>query len=254
MNSRKLKIVMTAGPTREYIDPVRFITNESSGKMGYEIAAASASKGAEVILVSGPTHLTCPKDVKKIDVTSTEEMFKAVLHEIKDADIFIGVAAVADFSPAETKSEKIKKDPAKDEMILKLKKNPDILAAVAGLEHPPFTVGFAAETQDLEKYAQDKLVRKKLNMICANLVSDSKGFNKDKNEIIIFDKDGSKLCLPEKDKKALAADIMNIVFHKYQQQNPCKVATSSSALFAKKLIFSSAVGLAAALVARNKLC
>lgn len=254
MKSRKLKIVITAGPTREKIDPVRYITNESSGKMGYEIAAAAAAKGAEVILVSGPTHLTCPEHVRKIDVVSADEMFHAVMSEVKNADIFIGVAAVADFSPIEVKAEKIKKNPDSDVMVLKLKKNPDILAEVAKLELPPFTVGFAAETHDLEKYAKDKLARKKLNMICANLVSESKGFNKDKNEIIIFDKDGSKLHLAEKDKNSLAIDIVNIVFQKYQRQNLDCISTSTPTLFAKKILFGTAASVASLLVIKNKFC
>lgn len=254
MNTRKLKIVITAGPTREKIDPVRYITNESSGKMGYEIAREAAQQ-ANVVLVSGPTHLPSPMNVKKIAVISAQEMLSAVMSEIVDADIFIGAAAVADFSPVEVKAEKIKKDPNTSTMILELKKNPDILATVSGLEKRPFTVGFAAETQDLIKNAKDKLSRKKLDLICANLVSDKKGFNQDTNEIIILSKDGEQVTLPEADKAALAKDIMQTILQKYNQN---RIAQHKPSLFSpsslfKKNLFTTAMGLTATFVVARKL-
>ncbi|MHB1948416.1 MAG: bifunctional phosphopantothenoylcysteine decarboxylase/phosphopantothenate--cysteine ligase CoaBC [Gammaproteobacteria bacterium] len=259
MNSRKLKIIITAGPTREKIDPVRFITNESSGKMGYEIAKAAAQE-AEVVLISGPTHLPSPLHVKKIDVISAEEMLSAVMQEVNDADIFIGVAAVADFSPVEVKAEKIKKDPNSTTMILELKKNPDILATVSHLEKRPFTVGFAAETQDLIKNAKEKLSRKKLDLICANLVSDTKGFNKDTNEIFILSKDGTQIALPETDKTTLAKEIMQTILKKYQihsvsepSKQPALLRSNLFTPSIKKQLLIATMGLTATLVVKRKL-
>lgn len=210
-------LVITAGPTREAIDPVRYITNHSSGKMGYALAAAASRLGAEVTLISGPVSLSAPSDITTYLVDSAEQMHKAVMDCVDQATIFIGCAAVADYRPENVVDQKIKKNSGK--LTLTFTKNPDILADVAGREAPPFTVGFAAETQDLHFYAKDKLHRKKLDMIAANDVSDSTiGFNSDKNALTIFWKDGEK-SLAVADKNQLALQLMQLISEKQKQKN-----------------------------------
>ena len=182
-------ILLTAGPTWEALDPVRGITNHSSGKMGYALAEAAVEAGAKVTLVSGPVHLSTPDHVEKISITSALDMQKAVMDNIVNQDIFIGVAAVADYRPVEVSDNKIKKQVGQDTMTITLERNPDILAGVAELENPPFTVGFAAETNDVEKYARGKLERKKLNMIAANHVGGNEiGFGTTDNAITLISK------------------------------------------------------------------
>ena len=182
-------ILLTAGPTWEALDPVRGITNHSSGKMGYALAEAAVEAGAKVTLVSGPVHLSTPDHVEKISITSALDMQKAVMDNIVNQDIFIGVAAVADYRPVEVSDNKIKKQAGQDTMTITLERNPDILAGVAELENPPFTVGFAAETNDVEKYARGKLERKKLNMIAANHVGGNEiGFGTTDNAITLISK------------------------------------------------------------------
>ncbi|MEM7364072.1 MAG: bifunctional phosphopantothenoylcysteine decarboxylase/phosphopantothenate--cysteine ligase CoaBC [Pseudomonadota bacterium] len=184
---RGRKVVITAGPTREAIDPVRYISNHSSGKQGYALAEAAIEAGAEVILISGPTSLTPPERARLIPVTSAREMHTAAMQEAIDADIFIGVAAVADFRPTKASDQKIKKDKTGERLTLTLEENPDIIAAVAGLNDGPYTVGFAAETSHVIDYARRKLTKKKLNMIIANDVADQNiGFNSDENETTII--------------------------------------------------------------------
>lgn len=161
-----LKVTITAGPTQEAIDPVRYISNRSSGKMGYALAAEAAAAGALVTLISGPVALATPDRVKRIDVISADEMLAASLKCAQDCDIFIGVAAVADYRPAQIASEKLKK--SADSLQLDLVKNPDIISAVAQLERRPFTVGFAAETNNIENFGTEKLERKKLDLLFAN--------------------------------------------------------------------------------------
>jgi len=179
--------MLTAGPTWEALDPVRGITNHSSGLMGYSLAQAAVEAGAKVTLVSGPTHLDTPEHVNKVSVVSALDMHKAVMDNIAEQDIFIGVAAVADYRPIDQADKKIKKDKDNDSMTITLTKNPDILADVAALESPPFTVGFAAETDDIENYARGKLERKKLNMIAANHVGGTEtGFGTDTNAITLI--------------------------------------------------------------------
>ena len=168
-----LTVVVTAGPTWEAIDPVRGLTNRSSGKMGYAVAEAAAEAGAKVILVSGPTTLTEPERVRTIRVTSAQQMHDAALAQAAAANIFIGVAAVADYRPVQTASKKIKK--TAERITLELVRNPDILADVAALKPAPFTVGFAAETDNVEEQARHKLESKKLNLIAANRVAPSPG-------------------------------------------------------------------------------
>jgi phosphopantothenoylcysteine decarboxylase/phosphopantothenate--cysteine ligase len=183
-------VMLTAGPTWEALDPVRGITNHSSGLMGYSIAQAAIEAGARVTLVTGPTHLEVPEHVKSIHVVSALDMQKAVMKNIDDQDIFIGVAAVADYRPIEVSDNKIKKQNGHDTMTITLERNPDILAGVTALDNAPFTVGFAAETNNVKDYARDKLKRKKLDMIAANHVGGSEtGFGTPDNAITIITED-----------------------------------------------------------------
>ena len=196
------RIVMTAGPTFEAIDPVRGITNSSSGKMAYGLARACAQAGAEVLLVSGPVALPVPLGVARVSVKSALEMRAAVL-EALPADIFIGVAAVADYRPANAAEHKIKKSGA--ELGITLVPNPDILAEVAGLPNPPFCVGFAAESRNLDEYAEGKRQAKKLRMVVGNLVQD--GLGSDDNQVVLFDADG-RHPLPRAPKPEVAQGIV----------------------------------------------
>ena len=177
------KVVLTAGPTFEALDPVRGITNLSTGKMGYAIARAAREAGATVVLVSGPVALSCPRGVLRVAVSSAAEMQAAVLDTIADADVFVGVAAVADYRPKLVAAHKIKKSTAS--LSLELERNPDILAEVAARPNPPFCVGFAAESQNLQEYADRKRRAKKLPLLVGNLVQD--GFGGDSNTVVLFD-------------------------------------------------------------------
>ncbi len=178
-------VVITAGPTREAIDPVRYISNHSSGKMGFALAAVAQQLGATVTLVAGPCQLSTPHGVERIDVISADDMLQAVEAAIDTADIFIGCAAVADYRPQSVGSTKIKKNA--ESLVLEFTRNPDILATVAARDNPPFTIGFAAETNDVLNYAAGKLTRKKLNLIAANDVSDTQiGFNSDDNAMTLL--------------------------------------------------------------------
>ncbi|MDI5932274.1 bifunctional phosphopantothenoylcysteine decarboxylase/phosphopantothenate--cysteine ligase CoaBC [Halomonas kalidii] len=193
-----LTITITAGPTREPLDPVRYLSNHSSGKMGYALAAAAARLGATVRLISGPVSLPTPEGVERLDVETACEMHDAAQRLAPDSDIFIGCAAVADYRAEAPAEHKIKKHEGKDGLILSLVKNPDIIAAVAGRRPSntlrPLVVGFAAETRDLEAYARDKLTRKKLDMIVANDVSRAGlGFGADDNAALILWRDGDTL-------------------------------------------------------------
>ncbi|WP_417686123.1 bifunctional phosphopantothenoylcysteine decarboxylase/phosphopantothenate--cysteine ligase CoaBC [Pseudidiomarina gelatinasegens] len=204
-------LVITAGPTREAIDPVRYLSNHSSGRMGFALATAAQRMGAHVTLVAGPCQLPTPAGVTRIDVVSAEQMNTAVMGVIAEADIFIGCAAVADYRPTHVADNKIKKD--NDAMHIALVKNPDILANVAALAKAPFTIGFAAETNDVAHYAQDKLQRKKLNMIAANDVSDTNiGFNSEDNAMLLFWRDTNNTvqqqALARASKSAIAQQIL----------------------------------------------
>ncbi|PTO59327.1 bifunctional phosphopantothenoylcysteine decarboxylase/phosphopantothenate--cysteine ligase CoaBC [Vibrio splendidus] len=203
-------VLITAGPTREAIDPVRYITNHSSGKMGYALAEAAAKQGATVTLISGPVSLATPNKVNRIDVDSAQQMFDAVSANAAQHDIFISCAAVADYRPETISDQKLKKVDGKDDMTIQMVKNPDIVASVASMtEGRPFTVGFAAETQDVEKYARGKLERKNLDMICANDVSvEGQGFNSSSNELHLYWKDGDK-SLPLDSKDTLGFQILD---------------------------------------------
>ncbi|BDU38901.1 bifunctional phosphopantothenoylcysteine decarboxylase/phosphopantothenate--cysteine ligase CoaBC [Vibrio nigripulchritudo] len=208
-------VVITAGPTREAIDPVRYISNHSSGKMGFAIADAAAKLGANVTLISGPVSLTTPAGVQRMNVDSAVEMHQAALEQAIKSDVFIGCAAVADYRPESVADQKIKKTDDSDSMTVTMVKNPDIIASVAQLsENRPFTVGFAAETQDVETYARRKLSKKNLDMICANDVSISGlGFNSDSNALHLFWQDGDKI-LPTTSKTELGKALMKEIASK----------------------------------------
>ncbi len=202
------KVLVTAGPTQEPIDPVRFISNPSSGKMGYAMAEAAAKRGADVILVSGPTGLKSPVGVTVIRVQTAREMADAVLGVSHDMDVMIKAAAVSDFRPVETSAHKIKKNKAA--LSLRLERTQDILAELGRRKKNQILVGFAAETQDLETYATQKLKEKNLDMIAANIVGEEKsGFGSDTNQIVLFFKNGNKEELPLMAKHALAHVILD---------------------------------------------
>ncbi len=204
--ARKLSgknILVTAGPTYEAIDTVRGITNRSSGKMGYAIAQAAQELGAKVVLVSGPTALAKPQGVQSVDVQSAEQMFEAVKQHVGNCDIFIGVAAVADYRVAQASAQKIKKSAAN--LTLELVPNPDILAYVANLTNPPFCVGFAAESENLAENSEKKRREKKLPLLVGNLVQRAVG--SDDNELVLFD-DSGRQTLPRADKLTLARQLM----------------------------------------------
>lgn len=201
--------VITAGPTREAIDPVRYISNHSSGKMGYAIAEAAAQAGAKVTIISGPVNLSTPENCECVNVESAIEMHNEAIKLAQHAQVFVACAAVADYRVAEVQTQKIKK--SADIMQIELIKNPDIVADVAASSIRPFTVGFAAETQDVEHYAKDKLKRKNLDMIAANNVaSNTQGFNSDDNALSVFWEGGSK-DLPLTNKKSLAISLVNTI-------------------------------------------
>lgn len=201
-------VLLTAGPTREPIDPVRYITNRSSGKMGYALARAAARQGAKVILVSGPVNLPEPTGVEVIDVTTAEQMFKATHDNLDSADLFIAAAAVSDYRPANAAGQKIKKN--RETMSLELVRSKDILASVAARENAPFTVGFAAETDNVREYALGKLENKKLDMIVANRVGDDCGFDTDDNQVDVF-WDGGEKAFPRDSKIELAEGLIELV-------------------------------------------
>lgn len=207
---RGRKVMITAGPTREALDPVRYISNHSSGKMGYALAQAALEAGAEVHLVSGPVHLPTPAGVVYHPVESAEEMLAACLAQLKGCDLFIGAAAVADYRPVAVAEQKLKKG-AEELMELRLIKNPDIIAQVAAQTPKPFTVGFAAETQNLLAYARSKLARKGLDMIIANDVSaPGIGFNSDENAVTLITAD-SETHFATQSKSILAKTLIEYI-------------------------------------------
>lgn len=209
-----IKLMLTAGPTREALDPVRFISNHSSGKMGFALASAAVQLGAEVTLISGPVALATPTGVTRIDVESAAQMHAAVMQDIAQQHIFIACAAVADYTPKTVAEHKIKKSQS-EAMVIELTKNPDIVADVAALANKPFTIGFAAETRDLEQYARDKLNRKKLDMIAANNVATAgQGFNSDSNALTVLWPAG-KTELPLAGKSELATLLLTLIAEKY---------------------------------------
>jgi phosphopantothenoylcysteine decarboxylase/phosphopantothenate--cysteine ligase len=207
---QNIKITITAGPTREQIDPVRYISNNSSGKMGYALADAAIEEGAEVILISGPVSLRSNPKAKLISINSADELLNEAYKAMESSDIFISCAAVADYKPLNSHDNKIKKN--KDEMLdITLTKNPDILSSISKKHPDKFIVGFAAETENVEDNAKDKLINKKLNMIIANDVSDTSiGFDSDNNEVMIITQ--NKSILAKKDSKLnIARNIIDLI-------------------------------------------
>ena len=203
------RVVITAGPTREALDPVRYISNHSSGKMGYALAQAAVDAGAITTLVSGPVTMPPPEHVRCLPVESAQQMLAQCLELLPECDIFIACAAVADYRPASLEQQKIKKGP--QQITLELTRNPDIVATVAASESRPFTVGFAAETNDVLNYARDKMQRKGLDMIVANDVSDpSIGFNSDHNEATVLWRGGDQ-ALTRSSKSAIANQLVALI-------------------------------------------
>jgi len=200
-----MKVMVSAGPTFEDIDPVRFIGNRSSGRMGFAVAAAAAAQGAEVTLIAGPVVLATPRGVTRVDVRSAREMREAVLANAPAQDIFISAAAVGDYRPQEVSEHKIKKDDQPLE--LTLAQNPDILAEVARLPRRPFTVGFAAETQDVERHARAKLDKKQIDLIAANQVGGGQGFESADNALLLLWRDGREQ-LERAEKNVLAQRLI----------------------------------------------
>ena len=210
------RVVVTAGPTHEPIDPVRFIGNRSSGKMGFAIATAAAQAGAEVILITGPVALATPPEVQRVDVETAQQMFEAI-EKIEQIDIFIGCAAVADYRPEQYSESKLKKA-VETQRAIQVTENKDIIAAVAQRQVKPFIVGFAAETDDIINYAKDKMERKQLDMIAANLVGKGLGFGVDTNTLYVFWQQGEAV-LPLALKSHLARDLMRLIIERYDAKN-----------------------------------
>ncbi|HHD7738763.1 TPA: bifunctional phosphopantothenoylcysteine decarboxylase/phosphopantothenate--cysteine ligase CoaBC [Providencia rettgeri] len=211
-----IKLMITAGPTREALDPVRFISNHSSGKMGFAIAKAASQRGADVTLIAGPVNIETPEGVNRIDVMSGLEMYEQVHQTIVEQNIFIGCAAVADYRAKNIAENKIKKQG--DEVSITLIKNPDIVASVGNLKHNrPYVVGFAAETQNVEEYARQKRQQKQLDLICANDVSlADNGFNSDNNALHLFDANGDTR-LPHCNKNELSHYLLDEILQRYEK-------------------------------------
>ncbi|EQC1056742.1 bifunctional phosphopantothenoylcysteine decarboxylase/phosphopantothenate--cysteine ligase CoaBC [Providencia rettgeri] len=211
-----IKLMITAGPTREALDPVRFISNHSSGKMGFAIAKAASQRGADVTLIAGPVNIETPEGVNRIDVMSGLEMYEQVHQTIAEQNIFIGCAAVADYRAKNIAENKIKKQG--DEVSITLIKNPDIVASVGNLKHNrPYVVGFAAETQNVEEYARQKRQQKQLDLICANDVSlADNGFNSDNNALHLFDANGDTR-LPHCNKNELSHYLLDEILQRYEK-------------------------------------
>ena len=213
------RVVVTAGPTHEPIDPVRYIGNRSSGKMGFELACAAVEAGAEVILITGPVHLSTPSAVCRIDVETAEQMYDAVM-DISDADIVIGCAAVADYRPAKYQNKKIKKSDSENSS-LALIKNRDIIAAVSQRKERPFVVGFSAETENMAEYAKGKMKSKKLDMVAANRVGEDLVFGADTNALQVFWPEGDQ-TMATAFKSHLARELMTLIIERYDAKNSTK--------------------------------
>ena len=202
------RVLITAGPTRERIDPVRFISNRSSGKMGFAVAQAAREAGAEVVLVSGPVNLPTPVGVRRVDVESAAEMLTAVLREVPGTDIFISTAAVADYRPAQPAEQKIKK--TSDTLEVGMERTVDVLATVAARPDRPFVVGFAAETESVEQHARAKLLKKNLDMIAANEVGHHKAFDCEDNQLVVLWRNGRE-DLGSASKLTLARRLISLI-------------------------------------------
>ncbi len=203
------RVLITAGPTRECIDPVRFVSNRSSGKMGFALAQAMRAAGAEVVLVSGPVSLSTPAGVRRINVESAVQMYEAVQQELAGTAVFIATAAVADYRPIESAPRKIKK--RNEQLSVAMTRTTDILATVAARPDRPFVVGFAAETDNVEQHALEKLLRKNLDMIAANEVSSCKAFDCDDNALLVLARGGGRVELPQASKRELASALVALI-------------------------------------------
>lgn len=210
-----VRVLITAGPTRERVDPVRFLSNRSSGKMGFAVAAAARAAGADVVLVAGPVALATPAGVRRIDVESAADMLAAVEREVQQAQIFIGTAAVADYRPAKPAGQKIKKN--SPELEIAVERTVDILANVAARKDRPFVVGFAAETEQLEHYAKTKMLKKNLDMIAANDVSDDKVFERDENALLVLWRNGRQEIKPGS-KDQVAAELLALITARFRSR------------------------------------
>ena len=211
-----LRVVVSAGPTFEDIDPVRFIGNRSSGRMGFAVAAAAVRAGAHVRLVAGPVHLPTPDGVAaRTDVRSAEQMLASMQAAANDADIMIAAAAVADYRPRNQAAGKLKKSADSQGLDLDLVQNPDILASLSKHDPRPFLVGFAAETSDLEKHARAKLETKDIDMIAANLVGEDRGFDRPDNALAVYWRGGGQ-ALPQQSKQALAAQLVSLIAQRHR--------------------------------------
>ncbi|TCZ79502.1 bifunctional phosphopantothenoylcysteine decarboxylase/phosphopantothenate--cysteine ligase CoaBC [Paenibacillus albiflavus] len=212
------KVLVTAGGTLERIDPVRYITNDSSGKMGYALAEEAHRMGAEVTLVTAPTALKFPSGVQVVEVQSTEDMLQAVVSRLEEMDIIFKAAAVADYRPAVQAAQKIKK--SGDELVIKLVKNPDILQTIGERKTTQFIVGFAAETNDVDKYAMDKLIRKNCDLLVANDVTEAgAGFGVDTNVVRVFDRNGLVEALPMQSKSNVARRLLQLAAERIKGDN-----------------------------------
>jgi phosphopantothenoylcysteine decarboxylase/phosphopantothenate--cysteine ligase len=203
------RVLITAGPTRERIDPVRFISNRSSGKMGFAVAQAAREAGAEVVLIAGPVNLGTPQGVRRVDVESAADMLAAVLREVSGADIFISTAAVADYRPAQPADQKIKK--TTNTLEVNMERTVDVLATIAARPDRPFVVGFAAETESVEQHARGKLLKKNLDMIAANEVGYDKAFDCEDNQLVVLWRNGAREELGKAPKLTLARKLVALI-------------------------------------------
>ena len=219
-----LTVIVTAGPTREPIDPVRYITNRSSGKMGFALAAAAEEAGAKVILVSGPVSMATPQGVERIDGETAEEMYASVHARVSEADLFIACAAVSDYKPETEADEKLKR--TQKTLNLELIRSPDTLASVAELKDGPFTVGFAAETQNVSENARSKLTRKGLDMIAANQVGRDRGFDQETNSLMVF-WDNDEVDLERASKPVLAGRLIHLIAERYRSAHSERDSTQA---------------------------
>ena len=214
------RVLITAGPTREAIDPVRFVSNRSSGKMGFAVAVAMRAAGAEVVLVTGPVSLEPPPGVRCIEVETAAQMLEAVQRELPGTHVLVATAAVADYRPETVAQRKIKKQAQAGNMVLSMAPTVDILATVAAGRERPFTVGFAAETDSVEQHARDKLERKKLDMIAANEVGAAKAFDCDDNALLVLWPGGGRAELARAPKRALATALVELIAERYAAHRP----------------------------------
>ncbi len=220
------RVLITAGPTRECIDPVRFVSNRSSGKMGFAVAQAMQEAGADVVLVTGPVCLPTPMGVQRVDVESCEQMYAAVQRALPGTAIFIGTAAVADYRPISCAEQKIKK--RNDKLNLELTRTPDILAQVSAGARRPFVVGFAAETEALEQHAREKLLAKNLDLIAANEVGHTKAFDCDQNALLLLWR-GGRMELGPTSKRELGRQLTRVIIERYEQrERDARVASSGA--------------------------